>query len=917
MSSSISRLPDSATRLISSHLAIVTSSLLVKELLDNAIDAKATLVEILVSSDTISRVEVRDNGVGIHPNDFDALGRCGHTSKLRNIEELGNLAGKSLGFRGEALASANSMADVTITTKVSTEPVATVCQLIPNEGGVLIQNPTSAPVGTTVSVTNLFSRQPVREQLAVKEARKTLDSIQELLKSYVMARPQLKILLKVLQTPTKTWSYSPKRNSTVIEAALQLFGVEVTSNCLLKTLQTGHASTKGDSPARETPRPTTDNFLLEVFLANPDTNLRKVPKHHYFSVDGRPINAGRGVAKRLLKIYLDHLKRSTLVKDISDCFIRLNICCPPGSYDVNIEPSKDDVLFSDEHVVLDAFRRLCEEVYKPASVAHQGTLAKANARVNGAPTINSSGQGQLHRVHGSQVRPDSPDSDKTVRSSTQISSQISHHDTNRSLNQASITEKSIVGQELSNTQTSNLIPFTPINTGNVPACSQSKGPSGEESKPHLAQSQWKVNMSVDLNERPERSHQKRPPVIRNVLPSQESEKSKERSTSDRLDPWEIAKLNSSIEASPDGALRYTLEHHPMTPEPPVLRHIMAPPGDLDVPRSQRNMERTNTPYPRWPMVPGGPYRSPMASPSNVKPISSGVPFDRSQTTRRRRGENLPWTPPSPLEKTRRIDMSQIEPTHLACADGFKQTQISFSGSRPSRRRGEPRGKNAQAQVGEPETNSNLNTQDMFWKAAKNLHYQISQTEDQQGIEVVQDAGPQRHQESSRQRQPFSLLQTNTFRNSEAPQEDQELIATTLPTGDPRAYLLRRQKSMAAKEGSSKPQKLRRQKSSLMPLENIPPECHTHVLSLAISIGSSALNELVRWVRKYDEYVIYGTLVDGLEMGLSDGGAVESRLNKLLAKQKENIGNEDTGNNPITIDLQAKLKGKNVSDEPTS
>ncbi|TGJ81046.1 hypothetical protein E0Z10_g7728 [Xylaria hypoxylon] len=920
MSSSISQLPDSATRLITSYVVIVTPALLVKELLDNAIDAKATSVEILVSSDTISRVEIRDNGVGIHPDDFDALGRRGHTSKLRSIRELGNIVGKSLGFRGEALASANSMADVTITTKTSTEPIATVFQLIPNKGGILTQRPASAPVGTTVSVTNLFSRQPVREQVAVREAKKTLDNIQELLRSYIMARPKLKILFKVLQAPTKVWSYSPKRNATAIEAALQLFGIEVASNCLLKTLKTGHTSTNGDSLAREISTPATDNFLLEVFLANPNVNLRKVPKHHYFSVDGRPISASRGVAKRLLKIYQDQLKRSTLVKEIGDCFIRINICCSPGSYDANIEPSKNNVLFSDEQIVLDAFGHLCSEIYKPASVAHQGTLDTADTPLNGVLTINSSGQAQLHRAHGSQDRPGIPDcARKIAQSFPQTSPEVSRRDTTRSIDQASIVEKSIVLQEPLKTQTLTSMPFTPINARNLPSCSQLKGFNGEQSGLPSALNQWKVDMLVDLNERPERSRQQRPPVAREPPCSQDTRTSEEHSTGDRLNPWANVKMSSSSEASPDAGLKYA-PGSPMTPEPPVLRHIMAPPRDLDVPRSHQNIERTILPSLQRSTVPGGPYRSPMASPLNSKPPGVSVaPFDPSHTTRRhRRGENIPWTPPSSLEKTRYKDTSKFESTHLPCEEGLKQTQISFSGPQSSRRRSGTQGDVSQAQVrsgwssGELETNSNLNMQDMFSTAKKNLHYQISQMEGDKGTEVVQNGGPQRHcQGPSRQRQPFTVLQTNTFRNSEAPQDDREPIATTLTIGDPRAYLLRRQKSMTAEGSGTKPKKLSRVKSSLMPLESTSPEYYIHVLSSTVSIGSPALNELVRWVRKYDEYIIYGTLVDGLEMNLFDGRAVESRLQKLLAEQKENIGYEDTGNDPVIIDLQAKLKGKSV------
>ncbi|KAF2968991.1 hypothetical protein GQX73_g4607 [Xylaria multiplex] len=898
MSSSITCLSDSTTRLIVSHVVIVTPALLVKELIDNAIDAKATSVEILVSPDTISKVEIQDNGLGIHPNDFNALGKPSHTSKLKNIEDLGSIVGKSLGFRGEALASANSMADITITTKTSTEPIASIFQLIPNEGGILTQKQTSAPVGTTVSITNLFSRHPVRKKVAVKEAKKTLNEIQKLLRSYVMAQPQLKILFKVIKAPAKTWSYSPSRNPTLIEAALQLFGAEVTSNCLSKTLEISPSNTNSDYSAQELSTPTTDKFLFEVLLANPDASLQKVPKYHYFSVDGRPISAVRGVAKRLLNIYLEHLKRSTLVKDISDCFIRLNIRCPPGSYDANIEPSKDDVLFSDEQIILDAFRRLCDDLYKPDLVVHQGTLSTVNTQMNDIPTISD--QNQLHRAHNSQTQPDLLGcARKATHNPQQTPPEVSQYERNHSVNQASIPKESICDKESPKNRTSTSISFTPINGASLPSCSQPTGTSDKQSKPFSVPNSLKVDMSVDLNEHSERSRRQRPQVAREPPCPQGTRTSGEHNTGDRLNPWVIAKMSNSVEVSPDAALGCA-PGSPATPEPPVLRHIMAPPGDLDFPSNHQNIEHLSLSSFQRPTVPGGPYRSPLSSPLK---------------------RNLPWTPPSSLEKNRYTDVSQVESARSPPADGFKQTQISFGGPRSSRRRGGAQGDASQAQVhsrrllSELEINSNLNMQDIFSAAKKNLHYQISQMGDDKEIEMAKNGDSQQHRrELSRQRQPFGVLQTNTFNNSKTPGDDREPIATTLPTGDPRAYLLRRQKSMAAEESGTKPKKLRRLKSSLLPLENTSPEFRIHMLSSTVSISGLALKRLVRRITKYDEYVMYGTLIDGLEMSLSEGRVVESRLQKLLAEQKENIGHEDTESETIIVDLQAKLKGKGALDE---
>lgn len=899
--SSISRLPDSATRLLSSHMVVVTPLQLVKELLDNAIDAKATSIEILVSPNTISRVEVRDDGVGIHPDDYDALGRRGHTSKLKDIEELGCLVGKTLGFRGEALASANSMADITITTKISTEPVAAVLQLIPNEGGVLTQKSISSPVGTTVNVTNLFGRQPVREQIAIKEAKKTLGKIQELLRSYAMARPQLKLLFKVLQTSTNTWSYSPKRNATPTEAALQLFGIEMAANCLLKTFRISNSGSKSSSPALEPSKYGTSDFVLEALFINPNTDPQKVPRGHYFSVDGRPINAGRGITKRLLNIYVEHLKLSTLAKSTSDYFIRLDICCPPGTYDANIEPSKDNVLFSDEHVILDGFRRLCSEIYRPATVDHRDKLDSANAQLHGVLTIRSLSQGRSHDLPGLQTKPGNLDYTPVFsQNASSTTPKLSFYDPKNSINRL---------QEIETTTT-----FKPINPQGPPNCSQlgGFGDQGSRAAPPPPK-QKEVNIR-SLEYRDQIAGASQNPQQTTTTTGGEP------NTGDHISPCKSVKtpkLGEVLLSNSDSAFKYH-PLSPLTPEPPILRHIMAPPRDLDVPRSYKDSERT-----KIPTVPGGPYRSPVSTPPDRRIQGPPVfPFGNSRTgIRRHRREQLPWTPPSSAKKNGHTDTSQVDSTHDQGADGFKQTQLSFSGIQVGRRRDIAQGGVLQAQAISEQLPTRLgvdthsNIHDVLSKAQQNLHYQLSRMEDGELRKVDPNREPQRdHLQPSRQRQPFRAVHTNTFRSSQPPQEDREPITTTLPIGDPRAYLLRRQKSMDAEESSAKLKKIRRIKSSLMPLENTPPEYSTHGFSLTASISSSVIDELVQLFRKYDDYAIYGTLVDGLDMSLADGRAVESQLQRLLTEHKENIGN---GDGQIITGLQAALKGKGVEVAPTA
>lgn len=84
----ITALPETTVRLLGSAAAITTPVDVIKELLDNALDAEATSVDVLVSANLIGSIQVRDNGHGIQADDYDSLGRMGHTSKLTSFEEL-------------------------------------------------------------------------------------------------------------------------------------------------------------------------------------------------------------------------------------------------------------------------------------------------------------------------------------------------------------------------------------------------------------------------------------------------------------------------------------------------------------------------------------------------------------------------------------------------------------------------------------------------------------------------------------------------------------------------------------------------------------------------------------------------------------------------------------------------------------
>lgn len=129
----IAALPQETSSIITSTLALNDAGSLIKELIDNALDAAATSITIEISANTVDVVQVKDNGTGIGVQDRRLLCKKGCTSKIRTIEDLAALGGASLGFRGEALASAADISgSVLITTCIQGEKVGAALQFGPN-----------------------------------------------------------------------------------------------------------------------------------------------------------------------------------------------------------------------------------------------------------------------------------------------------------------------------------------------------------------------------------------------------------------------------------------------------------------------------------------------------------------------------------------------------------------------------------------------------------------------------------------------------------------------------------------------------------------------------------------------------------------------------------------------------------------
>lgn len=120
----ISALPEPTARAIGSILVLNDACAVVKELLENALDAKATTIAVEISANTLDIIQVKDNGCGISPDDRKHIGKRSHTSKIETLEDLHCVGGNSLGFRGEALWSIGELSrTVLVTTRTHGEVV--------------------------------------------------------------------------------------------------------------------------------------------------------------------------------------------------------------------------------------------------------------------------------------------------------------------------------------------------------------------------------------------------------------------------------------------------------------------------------------------------------------------------------------------------------------------------------------------------------------------------------------------------------------------------------------------------------------------------------------------------------------------------------------------------------------------------
>ncbi|KAI5307487.1 hypothetical protein KEM55_008166, partial [Ascosphaera atra] len=180
--------------LIQSGQVIVDLCSVVKELVENSLDAGATSIEVRFKNNGLDLIEVVDNGGGIPPEDYESIALKHHTSKLATYSDLTTLT--TFGFRGEALSSLCALSTFRITTAQATQaPKATKLEFEPS-GKLKSTQLVAGQRGTTATVEDLFRRLPVRRRELEKNIKREYAKVLNLLQAYACVTTRVRIAVK-------------------------------------------------------------------------------------------------------------------------------------------------------------------------------------------------------------------------------------------------------------------------------------------------------------------------------------------------------------------------------------------------------------------------------------------------------------------------------------------------------------------------------------------------------------------------------------------------------------------------------------------------------------------------------------------------------------------------------------------------
>ena len=314
MSDVIQLLPDSVANQIAAGEVIQRPASVVKELVENALDAGATEVHVSIVDAGRTTIQVIDDGKGMSPTDARLSFERHATSKIRKAEDLFDL--HTMGFRGEALASIAAVAQVELKTRMHSDDVGTAITI--HGSRFVSQEPVSCPVGSNFKVENLFFNVPARRKF-LKSNTTELNNILTTYERIVLVNPQVAFTLHSNGVQLSNLSRTGQR-----QRILDVFGKKTNQDLLPIAVDTSVCRISG-------------------FVGKPES-ARKKETHQFFFVNGRFMKH-----PYFSKAVMTPFERLVPQGEQVPYFIYFDV--PASDIDVNIHPTKTEIKFENEQVI--------------------------------------------------------------------------------------------------------------------------------------------------------------------------------------------------------------------------------------------------------------------------------------------------------------------------------------------------------------------------------------------------------------------------------------------------------------------------------------------------------------------------------------------------------------------------------------
>lgn len=333
-------LPKAVAEKIAAGEVVERPASVVKELLENAIDAGASVLTLEIKNGGVRFIRVADNGGGIPAEDAATAFLRHATSKVQKDTDLEAIG--TLGFRGEALASIAAVAKVELITRTADELEGSRIALA--GGDVLEQGPAGCPQGTTIVVRDLFYNTPARMKFLKKDVTEG-NAVRAVAERLALSHPEISLKLikngrEELHTPG---------DSRLLSAVHAVLGRDFARDLLEVDYELGGVQVTG--------------YALKPVSARANRNMQ------FFFLNGRLVKSRTAMAA-LEQAY----RGSIMVGRFPGCV--LHIALPPALVDVNVHPAKTEVRFADEHAVFEAVyyavkNAIAEKDPRPALQLHQ------------------------------------------------------------------------------------------------------------------------------------------------------------------------------------------------------------------------------------------------------------------------------------------------------------------------------------------------------------------------------------------------------------------------------------------------------------------------------------------------------------------------------------------------------------------